>query len=489
MIWLQQNVMYKGFGQPVWRHLSQTKAAPVERYKHGCCIHMGYIYLYGGRRQNGLKDFWRYSIAQNEWEELNYAEGTPPEELEEPSLVAHNGIIYVYGGMMDSAYTQGKTPLWIYDIGAARWIWWHETFSCEPAKQAPKNRKGHSAVVFEAQMFVYGGYVDIMGPSQEFWSFGFDAKDWCPVLCSAGGVGPGPRYSHSAVVYCSGMYLFGGLVGLVEQNDFWKWDFIGSTWSKIKTRSGPRQLVGHSAVVYQDSMLIFGGGRNHNSSSNSLWKFRLTTQAWERLSPGTETAPPAKIYHCTVGVGASFQEARPDSAPSTPTTPSCICVENNTHPCDQCSGQQLVGLKGACCLNFSTPNVAERSSSSPARSRNRSANSDNIEMMTFRVQSSERGERLQGSTWPMSATPVVLWPRQNAYHLPKPPPSQHSAKEHGENGVIKDAQPETTHYGDPPTLQTDNLPEVLLVVGGKPNSEQRYISLWQMKLCETFLKC
>ncbi|XP_051866854.1 uncharacterized protein si:dkey-3d4.3 [Pristis pectinata] len=477
--------MYKGFGQPVWRQLSQTKAAPVERYKHGCCIYKGHIYLYGGRRQSGLKDFWRYSIAQNEWEELDYAEGTPPEELEEPSLVAHNGIIYVYGGMMDSAYTQGKTPLWIYDIGAARWTWWHETFSCEPAKQAPKNRKGHSAVVFEAQMFIYGGYVDIVGPSQEFWSFGFEAKDWYPVLVSSADVGPGPRYSHSAAVYNSGMYLFGGLVGLVEQNDFWKWDFIGSTWSKIKARSGPHQLVGHSAVVYQDCMLIFGGGRNHNSSSNSLWKFRLTTHTWERLNPATDTTPPSKIYHCTVGVGPSFQEKHPDDVPPKTPVQSCVCGDNVIYPCNFCNGEQLVGLKGACCLNFSTQ--------TPVKPESKRANSNIIEMMTFSVQPSEGSEKLQHSTLPISRTPVAQWLHVNTHHLSmqleKQAHAEHSIQEYSQNSALREAQPETVHQGDASPHSTDNLPEVLLVVGGKPLSEQRYISLWQMKLCETFLKC
>lgn len=27
------------------------------------------------------------------------------------------GNLYIFGGMVDSAFTQAKTPLWIYDIG------------------------------------------------------------------------------------------------------------------------------------------------------------------------------------------------------------------------------------------------------------------------------------------------------------------------------------------------------------------------------------
>ena len=39
--------------------------------------------------------------------------------------------------------------------------------------QIPTNRKSHSAVVFGSSMFVYGGYVDMRGSSQEFWRLDF----------------------------------------------------------------------------------------------------------------------------------------------------------------------------------------------------------------------------------------------------------------------------------------------------------------------------
>lgn len=44
---------------------------------------------------------------------------------------------------------------------------------------APTNRKGHSAVVYRASMYIYGGYVGIRGISQEFWTFHFGKfKSW-----------------------------------------------------------------------------------------------------------------------------------------------------------------------------------------------------------------------------------------------------------------------------------------------------------------------
>lgn len=37
----------------------------------------------------------------------------------------------------------------------------------------PANRKGHSAVIFGSSMYVYGGYIDIRGSTKEFWKFDF----------------------------------------------------------------------------------------------------------------------------------------------------------------------------------------------------------------------------------------------------------------------------------------------------------------------------
>lgn len=41
--------------------------------------------------------------------------------------------------------------------------------------QTPSNRKGHSAVVVSSAMLVYGGFIDMKGSLQDFWSLDFGA--------------------------------------------------------------------------------------------------------------------------------------------------------------------------------------------------------------------------------------------------------------------------------------------------------------------------
>ncbi|XP_021435307.1 kelch domain-containing protein 3 isoform X2 [Oncorhynchus mykiss] len=135
----------------------------------------------------------KYQILHNEWTELDCSCEVTPEELQEHLMVAHQN-------------------------------------------QVPVNRKGQSAMVFSSAMYIYGGYIDMIGSSQEFWKLDFDTKLWTLLDCIQMEVGPGPRHSHSAMTVLDCMYLFGGLR---EQRDLWRWNSTCHSWSCLKAMSGP----------------------------------------------------------------------------------------------------------------------------------------------------------------------------------------------------------------------------------------------------------
>ncbi|GAA6233969.1 kelch domain-containing protein 3-like [Lates japonicus] len=291
----------------LWTQLPQSRRSPCDRYKHACCSHGGNVYVLGGRDNRCLRDFWRYNVVCNEWTELSCTSEAAPEELEEHSMVAHEGFLYVFGGLLDSAYTQCRCVLWVFDIVKQRWVQWHGKTS-SPQIQMPTNRKGHSAVVIGSAMLVYGGFIDIKGSSQDFWSLDCDTMAWSLLSDSQqGSLGPGPRHSHSAMAYQDSMYLFGGLKGLQEQRDFWRWSSTNHMWSSLRTKSGPSRLMGHSAVAYKDSMLLFGGGESQSSPKNCLWRYSFTTHTWGQVATLPGSSPPDKIHHCCTGLGPSYR--------------------------------------------------------------------------------------------------------------------------------------------------------------------------------------
>lgn len=65
--------------------------------------------------------------------------------------------------------------------------------------------------------------------------------------------------------------------------------------------------MGHSAVAYKDSMLLFGGGESQNSPKNCLWRYSFTTQSWGQVATLPGSSPPDKIHHCCTGLGPSYK--------------------------------------------------------------------------------------------------------------------------------------------------------------------------------------
>ncbi|XP_042282604.1 ras guanine nucleotide exchange factor F [Thunnus maccoyii] len=432
----------------LWTRLPQSSQSPCDRYKHACCSYDGDVYILGGRENSCLKDFWRYSVVCNEWTELSCAGDAAPEELEEHSMVAHEGFLYVFGGMLDSAYTMWRSPLWVFDIAKKKWVQCKGKTS-SPQTQMPTNRKGHSAVVIGSSMLVYGGFVDMKGSSQEFWSLDFDTMAWSLLTgCQEGSVGPGPRHSHSAMAHQSCMYLFGGLKGLREQRDFWRWNSTSHTWSSLKTKSGPSRLMGHSAVAYRDSMLLFGGGESQNSPNNCLWRYSFTSQSWGQVATLPGSNPPDRIHHCCAGLGPSYKSNTSSLCSSPGLQPRL--QEGKPKPFkNKCYPAPLtfLGSEGAIELETFSPDkcygsktlrdVSELDNSkesSTGKDAQRIGNCLTFENKALRKQWSYTEEELFDQ----------------------------------EDGDI-----------------SQHLPDLLLVLGGKPCTRHRPISMWQMTLTDS----
>ena len=87
----------------------------------------------------------------------------------------------------------------------------------------PRGRRGHTAIVFQDSMYIYGGYQDLRGSTSDLWAFHFPSKTWH--LVSQGGAADcPPRHHHSAVLHDSSMWIFGGMSDLQETSDCWKFD-------------------------------------------------------------------------------------------------------------------------------------------------------------------------------------------------------------------------------------------------------------------------
>jgi len=145
----------------------------------------------------------------------------------------------------------------------------------------PPARQGHSAIVVDDAMVVYGGersayeYSDIwmFNTTTATWSFVSPAEDKAP-----------PRHDHSAVYHEGGMYVYGGR-GPTPLGDFWMFDMAAGAWVEMPASTGMAARFGHTAVVIGDSMVVYGGYVDQVGLSDEVWSFNFTSSSWTLLGP------------------------------------------------------------------------------------------------------------------------------------------------------------------------------------------------------------
>ncbi|XP_053609629.1 uncharacterized protein LOC128674770 isoform X1 [Plodia interpunctella] len=294
--------------------------APCARGKHSATLLGGYVYVLGGRGAGGsvpLRDFWRYCLATGEWQRLE-CRGEPPPALQEHSVTAHEGRLYVFGG--ESALAN-DTPLWIYDTESQVWrkLPGHGSFTAilrrrgprEPrgAGAGPRGRRGHSAHTLKDCLLIYGGYKDLRGSTNELWAFHYESESWQQVRTASAGPA---RHRHAAALHDNRLYVHGGQCDLRESADLWHYDTISRVWSQVRSpaKLSPSARSGHAGLRAGAHFYIFGGEANGHPT-NELWRFHFATETWERIIQGIKWPSP-RVDSCVLLVPARLRSAGGD---------------------------------------------------------------------------------------------------------------------------------------------------------------------------------
>lgn len=261
--------------------------SPLMRYKHAVCSapNSGYIYIHGGRFGNLPldDDVWRFDVHQNIWQQLKTI-GCKPPSLQEHTLLEYNYQLYLFGGQVSAS--NNDNSFWRLDLSNNEWQSLSMKSNKFGAHLGPTNRRGHSAILYASSMYIYGGFEDFRGSSGQLWEFNLITQRWeLKNLSSTSACHPEPRHSHSAIVYNDNMYIYGGLSNLKPLSDLWRWNWRDKRWYKERTRgASPGQLHGHTAIQAFGSMFVFGGERN-GRTSRSLWRLNLSNMSWQKVKP------------------------------------------------------------------------------------------------------------------------------------------------------------------------------------------------------------
>jgi N-acetylneuraminic acid mutarotase len=215
------------------------------------------------------------------------------EELEIPvgrisdhSATYVNGSLIIFGGKIDGGLSNA---VHIYAIDDNNWT------SVETGNN-PEPRYGHTAVVYGSSLFVFGGRFANESVNNEIWSLNLTSFEWTQHFSTET---PAPRLWHTTVLLNNKWILYGGYNGASGTSDVWSFDFATLQWTEISATSPLDPRSGHVAVALEGEMFVVGGeydqlyeGLSLYLNNNDVWSFNPTTTEWTQwCSVGTSIHP------------------------------------------------------------------------------------------------------------------------------------------------------------------------------------------------------
>ncbi|CAE7818686.1 unnamed protein product [Symbiodinium sp. CCMP2456] len=234
-------------------------------------------------RQN---DIYRYDVRHKTWACIDPVTGSPPSARSGSKAVVCRDSIFFFGGYTkkDGDYFN---DLFEFNIPKAHW-------TRLDAAQKPSVRTDHSCVVFEASLYIFGGF-DGRTRFQDLHLFNTEEREWMQVTDTDNV--PVGRFGHSAVVYQSGMFVFGGWDGHDTLDDLYEFSITTNQWYAVPGRGDvPPSRYRHSAVVHGCCMFVFGGVDKRQARFSDLCEFSFDTRSWSRVKTSGDP-PSARTFH------------------------------------------------------------------------------------------------------------------------------------------------------------------------------------------------
>ncbi|XP_037375633.1 kelch domain-containing protein 3 isoform X2 [Talpa occidentalis] len=240
-----------------------------------------------------------------------HLEGGPRRVNHAAVAVGHR--VYSFGGYCsgEDYETLRQIDVHIFNAVSLRWT---KLPPVRPAARGqapvvPYMRYGHSTVLIDDTVFLWGGRNDTEGACNVLYAFDVNTHKWSTPRVS--GTVPGARDGHSACVLGKTMYIFGGYEQLADcfSNDIHKLDTSTMTWTLICTKGNPaRWRDFHSATMLDSLMYVFGGradrfGPFHSNNEiycNRIRVFDTKTEAWLDC-PSTPVLPEGRRSHSAFG--------------------------------------------------------------------------------------------------------------------------------------------------------------------------------------------
>ncbi|XP_063958403.1 kelch domain-containing protein 3-like [Lytechinus pictus] len=227
------------------------------------------------------------------------------------AAVSVGDLIYSFGGYCTGGDYEHRNPIdaFVFSIGRLKWSKLpHSNGPNECPRHIPFQRYGHSVVVYNDKVYLWGGRNDTSGADNKLYSFDTKTSRW--TLETPTGQLPDATDGHSACIIGHRMYVFGGFIDLLQSysNLTYALDFRDMKWTLLQPRRYvPHWRDFHTATPVNDQIFVFGGRSDRSGPwytgqefyCNELKVFDIKNCDW--TSPkATGTPPIGRRSHSTV---------------------------------------------------------------------------------------------------------------------------------------------------------------------------------------------
>uniref|UniRef100_A0A8B9G002 Attractin n=1 Tax=Amazona collaria TaxID=241587 RepID=A0A8B9G002_9PSIT len=253
-----------------WLPLANTVNSVEMRYGHSLALHEDDIYMYGGKIDatgNVTSQLWVFHIPTQTWAQVT------PQAKEQYAVVGHSAhIITGPGDSAVMLVIFGHCPLYGYISNVQEYNLTTNTWSILQTSGAlVQGGYGHSSVydTHTRSIYIHGGYKAFSANkyrlADDLYKYEVDTRMWTILKDSRFF-----RYLHTAVIVSGTMLVFGGNThndtsmshgAKCFSSDFMAYDIACDRWH-VLPRPGLHHDVnrfGHSAVLYNSTMYVFGG--------------------------------------------------------------------------------------------------------------------------------------------------------------------------------------------------------------------------------------
>jgi N-acetylneuraminic acid mutarotase len=223
-----------------WHEITQNgKEKPGEVAYHSSVVHKEYMYLFGGNNyhrtiqyadpndEDSAKTYtplYTLNLKTFTWNAVRTrGDIVKPRDEHTAVLDESSQQMVVFGGFEDGERTN---EILIFNLKNTIW----STVKQDPKNKGPCARSGHSACIHGGNMYIFGGKSDNSTKLNDLWQFNISSHKWTQ-LHGVDEVIPEPRSGHSALIYDGVMLVFGGLFEVTKElNDICGYSLGQKRW-------------------------------------------------------------------------------------------------------------------------------------------------------------------------------------------------------------------------------------------------------------------